>query len=171
MNRLRLKTTVGARLAAGLLGVLLLAWLIHRAGPGELLESVATLGWGLGLVIALAGVSHVVKTWAWRLILSGEEREVSFGRMLALRLGSEAVGQLGFLGQVFGETLRVTLLSATLPLTSGITSVTVDRALFIISAAAVSAGGAIAALILLPMPHRWATSAGVFAAILRQRCS
>lgn len=166
MNGLRLKTPVVARLAAGLLGVLLLAWLIHRAGPGKLLESIATLGWGLGLVIALAGVSHIVKTWAWRLTLPRENHGISFGRMLALRLGSEAVGQLGFLGQAFGETLRVSLLSATLPLAGGIASVAIDRALFIVSAAVVSAAGAIAALMLLPVPHRFAIYAVVFA----ERC-
>ena len=53
-----------SRLAAALLGVLLLVHLIRRAGPANLLEGVAAVGWGLVLVIALAGVSHVVRTWA-----------------------------------------------------------------------------------------------------------
>ena len=34
-----------------------------------LLEGIASVGWGLVLVIALAGVSHLVRTWAWRLTL------------------------------------------------------------------------------------------------------
>ena len=71
-------------------------------------------------MIALGGVSHVVKTWAWRLTLLDEKHHVSFARMLGLRLGSEAVGQFGVLGQAFGETLRVSLLSSTMPLASGI---------------------------------------------------
>ena len=70
------------RLFAGMLGVLLLTYLVWRAGPAKLLESIATIGWGLGLVIALGGVSHLVKTWAWRLTLLDEKRQVSFVRML-----------------------------------------------------------------------------------------
>jgi phosphatidylglycerophosphate synthase len=113
-------------------------------------------------VIALGGVSHLVKTWAWRLTLLDDKHQVSFARMLGLRLGSEAVGQLGFLGQVFGETLRVSLLSSSISLASGVTSVTLDRALFIVSAALVSTIGMIAVLFALPLPHALSLYAGIF---------
>ena len=43
-----------SRLAAALFGGLLLAHLIRRAGPAQLFEGVAAVGWGLLLVIALA---------------------------------------------------------------------------------------------------------------------
>ncbi len=94
------------RLLAGVFGLLLLSYLIWRAGPAKLLESVGALGWGLILVVALGGISHLVKTWAWRITLLDEKRQVSFVRMLGLRLASESVGQLGAFGQVFGESLR-----------------------------------------------------------------
>lgn len=154
------------RLVAAVLGLVLLVWLVHQAGLARLARSIETLGWGLALIIAVAGVSQLIKTWAWWLTLSGDTHHVSFGRMFALRLGSEAAGQLGFLGQVFGETLRVSLLSSTLPVASGIASVTLDRALFIITAALVSATGAIAALLLLPLSHRLSVYACVFVTVL-----
>jgi len=146
--------------------VLLLTFLIRRAGPTKLLESIAALGWGLGLVIALGGVSHVLKTWAWRLTLLDEKHHVSFVKMLGLRLGSEAVGQFGALGQVFGETLRVSLLSSTLPLANGIASVTLDRAFFVLTAAMVSAAGLGAAVTLWPLPHHLAIYAWLFVSVL-----
>jgi phosphatidylglycerophosphate synthase len=157
------KTRLPLRLLAGIFGVLLLAYLIRRAGPAKLLESVAALGWGLSLVVALGGVSHLVKTWAWRLTLLNEKLHVSFVRMLGLRLASESVGQLGFLGQVFGESLRVSLLSSTMPIASGVASVTLDRALFILSAAMVTVAGLIAVLVVLPLPHALSLYAGMFA--------
>jgi uncharacterized protein (TIRG00374 family) len=150
------------RLLAGTFGVLLLAYLVHRAGPAKLLESMAALGWGLGLVIAWGGVSHVVKTWAWRLTLLEDKHRISFRRMLGLRLSSEAVGQLGGLGQLFGEGLRVSLLGPAMPLATGITSVMLDRALFVLSAAVVSIFGLLAVLIVLPLPHAMALYAGLF---------
>jgi uncharacterized protein (TIRG00374 family) len=160
------KARLPLRLLAGTFGVSLFAYLVHRAGPAKLLESMATLGWGLALVMAWGGVAHVVKTWAWRLTLLGEKRRVSFARMFGLRLASEAVGQLGGLGQVFGEGLRVSMLGPAMPLASGISSVTIDRAFFIISAAVVSITGLLAVLIVLPLPHALALYASLFVSIL-----
>ena len=166
MSRILAKMRVPLRLLAGMLGVFLLTYLVLRAGPAKLLESITTIGSGLGWVIALGGVSHLVKTWAWRLTLLDEKRQVSMARMLGLRLGSEAVGQLGALGQMFGENLRVLLLSSKIPLASGIASVTLDRALFVISAALVSTVGLVAVLVVWRMPHTLSLYAGLFASIL-----
>jgi uncharacterized protein (TIRG00374 family) len=166
VSRILAKMRLPLRLFAGMLGVLLLTYLVWRAGPAKLLESIATIGWGLGLVIALGGVSHLVKTWAWRLTLLDEKRQVSFVRMFGLRLGSEAVGQFGALGQMFGENLRVALLSSTIPLATGIASVTLDRAFFVLSAAVVSTVGLIAVLVVWQLPHILSLYACVFASIL-----
>src|SRR4030081_3466648 len=147
-------------------GILLLTYLVRRAGPAKLVENMATLGWGLTLVIALGGVSHVAKTCAWRLTLLDEKHQVSFVRMLGLRLASDGVGQLGSVAQLFGETLRVTLLSPTMPLASGIASVTLDRGFFVLSAAVASIGGLVAVLVVLPLSHALSLYAGLFVVTL-----
>ena len=162
----RIVTGARLRVLAGLFGALLLADLVRRTGPSALLESVATLGWGLMLVLALGGVSHLVKTWAWRITLLDEKHHVSFGRMFGLRLASEAVGQLGVLGQVSGEALRASLTSSTMPLASGIASVALDRGLFVLTAALVSAIGLIAMLAVLPLPANLSRYAGLSAFLL-----
>jgi phosphatidylglycerophosphate synthase len=161
-----LKLRLPLRLVAGGLGVLLFAYLVHRAGPAMVLASMRALGWGLALVMAWGGVAHVVKALAWRLTLLDEKRHVSFGRLLGLRLASEAVGQVGGLGQLFGEGLRVSLLGPAMPLDRGIASVTLDRVFFVVSAAAVSTAGLLAVLIVLPLPHTLALYASLFAIIL-----
>src|SRR5713101_434412 len=166
MSRTMAKARLPLRLLAGTSGVFLFAYLVHRAGPVRLLESIATMGWGLALVMVWGGVAHVVKTWAWRLTLLDEKGQVSFARMLGLRLASEALGQLGGLGQLFGEGLRVSMLGSAIPLTSGIASVTIDRAFFVLSAAVVSIVGLLAVLIVLPLPHALVVYAGLFASIL-----
>ena len=122
------------RIVAAVSGAALLAYLIWRVGPADLVENISRLGWGLALIIALGGVAHLVKTWAWRLTLAGCRGGVSFARMFQLRLASEAVGQVGALGQIFGEGLRVSALGPQIPIESRISSVTLDRAMFIASA-------------------------------------
>ena len=146
-------------------GVLLLVLLVRRVGIANLRQSIAAVGWRLVLVVALGGVGHVVKTWAWRLTLLDDKREVSFARTLGLRLASEAVGQLGFLGQMCGENLRVWFLSSTIPLASGIASVTLDRVFFILSGVVVSAAGLVGVIIVCPLSHVLSLYAGLFVSI------
>ena len=102
-------------------GVLLLAYLVRRAGPAKLLRKHFYSGMGTepgdcsGRSFAPGEDLGMAPD-----ILLDEKHHVSFARMLGLRLASEAVGQLGGLGQLFGETLRVSLLGSTMPLASGI---------------------------------------------------
>jgi phosphatidylglycerophosphate synthase len=155
VSRTRLaKARLPLRMLGASLGLLLFIYLIHRAGPTKLLASIASLGWGLALVIAWGGVAHILKTWAWRFTLLDGKHQVSFARMLGLRLSSEAVGQFGGLAQLFGEGMRVSLLGPAIPLSQGIASVTIDRAFFVVSAAVVSFLGIASVLIALPLPHK-----------------
>ena len=153
------------RLAVALIGLLLLAHLVRRAGPARLLEGIASVGWGLALVIALAGLAHAVRTCAWRLTIDTSHRP-SFLRMFAMRLVSEAAGQVGVFGQVFGDTWRIARLGAELPLASRITSVALDRALYTLSSTIVTIAGVTSVAFLLPLPGKWALYAKIFASIL-----
>jgi phosphatidylglycerophosphate synthase len=154
------------RVLGAILGILLFVYLIHRTSAAKLLASIVALGWGLVLVIAWGGVAHILKTWAWRFTLLDGKHQVSFARMLGLRLSSEAVGQFGGLAQLFGEGLRVSLLGPSIPLKHSIASVTIDRALFVVSAAVVTLLGLSAVLIVLPLPHTLIIYAIVFAGLL-----
>ena len=151
---------------AALLGVALLVYLVERAGPGRLLENARTIGWGIVLVIALAGLVHVIKTWAWRLTLPGQAHKVSFSRTLGLRLASEAIGQFGLIGQMFGDGLRVSLLGSGVPVASGISSVTLDRGLFIATGALVTIAGLLAATVVVSLSGVLRLYAWVFVIVL-----
>jgi len=152
-----------------LLGLALLVYLVVHTGPKLLLQQAKLMGWGLGFVIALGGISHLVKTCAWRLALPGEARRISFAKMFGLRLVSEAIGQLGFAGIVAGEAARATLLGSEVPLESRIVSVTVDRGLFIASGAIVAICGITLGLYMLPFPtplRAYATLAAILLSIV-----
>lgn len=151
MSRSALRAETMLRILVAILGIASLACMIAWAGPGRLLQSARAIGWGMVLVIALAGISHVVKTCAWRLALLDEARKVSFPRSLALRLVSEAFGQFGFAGLVFGESTRVALLGPGTSIEGGISSVALDRGLFLATGAVVTIAGLFAAATTLAM--------------------
>src|SRR5262249_44537087 len=112
--------------------------------------------------IPLAGLALVVRTWAWRHTLVEPGRRPSFGRMFALRLVSEAAGQIGVFGQVFGDAWRIAPLGAELPVSDRIASVALDRTLSSLSSAMVTFAAVTSIAFLSPLPGKWALYAKIF---------
>src|SRR5712692_4040014 len=134
MLRIPSKAQLPVRLIAIAMSAGFFLYLIWRSGPSKLWKSLSELGWGIILVIALAGVSHLARTWGWRLTLGDDQHKISFSRLVGLRLGAEAAGQLGILGQTLGDSVRVSRMSAEIPVASGLASVTFDRGLYVVTA-------------------------------------
>jgi Lysylphosphatidylglycerol synthase TM region len=143
------------RFGAVLFGVALLAYLVRRTGLHILVQQTKAVGWGMALIIALGGISHLIKTWSWRLTFLCDLRQLSFGRAFVLRLVSEGMGKLGLVGQVLGETTRVFLLGSSVPIANSVSSVTLDRGLYSLTAGIVSVAGLISALLVLSLSESW----------------
>jgi uncharacterized protein (TIRG00374 family) len=155
-----------ARASVPFLGFAFLIALIRGIGPSRVVDQVRMVGWGLVLIVALGGISHLTRTLAWRLTFPCDVRDVSFTRMFGLRLVSEAIGSCGLPGQVVGETARVYLLGSGLSLADTISAVTLDRGLYIVTAALVSVTGIVAALFLLSLSGTWRVCALLLASAL-----
>jgi hypothetical protein len=153
------------RLSVALLGVALLVSLIRGIGLSTVVSQVKTVGWGLGLIIALGGISHLTKTLAWRLTFLCDIRNVSFAGTFGLRPVSEAIGSFVFLVKYSGDRASVFAGSA-LPVANSVSSVTLDRGLYILTSALVSVTGIVAALVLLSLSGTWRLYAFLFASVL-----
>jgi phosphatidylglycerophosphate synthase len=140
----------------------LFAYLVWRAGPSTLWHNLVKLSWGFAAVIALAGVSHLVKTWAWQLTLGEDRHKVSFARLVGLRLGAEAAGQFGILGQTIGDSIRVSQLNPAIPVTNGLASVTLDRGMYAVTGVVTTIAGILATLPFLSLSSTLRWYAGLF---------
>ena len=154
------------RILALLLGTILLAYLVVHVGADKLVENAKTIGWGILLVLGLAGIAHVIKTWAWRLTAPGELNKVSFARTLGLRLASEALGQFGVAGQVLGDGTRASLLGSEVQTSSAISSVALDRGLFMLIGLIVMLVGLVTLIFVPTAPRGLRICAGVTAVVL-----
>jgi hypothetical protein len=148
------------------LGIGLLAYLMLRTGPQTIWRQVHAVGVGVALIIVLAGVSHVLKTWAWRLTFTCDIDGISWPRSLGMRLISEAIAQIGLAGKILGEGVRVSLLGSAAPVANGISSGAIDSGLYILAGAIVTVSGIMTALLLAPGTGKWRFWAFVFAAIV-----
>jgi len=136
-----------------LLGIALLGYLLTTVKFSALASNAKAIGWGMLVVVALGGFSHIVKTWAWRLTMQGEAHNVSFGRTLGLRLISEAIGQFGVIGMLGGEATRVSFLGSGVSIAGAISSVTLDRTLFIVAGAVVTIAGIVGLVFAVSLSH------------------
>lgn len=160
------RTKRSMRVLALLLGITLLAYLVVHVGTGKLVENAKTIGWGILLVLGLAGIAHVIKTWAWRLTAPGELSKVSFARTLGLRLASEALGQFGVAGQFLGDGTRASLLGSEVQTSTAISSVALDRGLFMLSGLIVMLVGLVTLIFVPTAPRGLRICAGVTASVL-----
>jgi uncharacterized protein (TIRG00374 family) len=166
MLRIPLAARLPLRILAGFLGAVLFGYLIWRSSPDRLWENAVKLGWGFIWVLAAGGISHVFKTWAWRLTLDDHKDKVSFPRLLGLRLGAEAAGQLGIVGQTFGDSVRLARLSPDIPKANGLASVTLDRGLYTVTGILVLIAGVVGALPMFWQSHTVCLFASLFVVIL-----
>jgi phosphatidylglycerophosphate synthase len=157
---------IALRILTVVFGVGLLIYLVRRVGSDNLLANVVTLGWGLALIIALGGVSHLVRAWAWRMTLTGWRGKIFLLRMLQVRIASEAAGQVGILGHLFGDGLRISAFDEAIPIDNRISSVILDRALFIAAGTIMSGVGILAALFVLSLTQALQLYAAIFAVTL-----
>jgi phosphatidylglycerophosphate synthase len=149
MSKMLSRARPALRLLAVLGSVTLLCYLVWHAGPAALWQDLIRLGWGFTAIITLAGISHFVRTWAWQLTLGKERHKISFPNLVGLRLGAEAAGQFGIVGQTLGDSIRVSRLSRLIRMTCCLASVTLDRGLYLVTGMIVTIGGLVAAMPLL----------------------
>jgi phosphatidylglycerophosphate synthase len=148
------------------MGIALLVSLIMRTGAGTVIEHAKAVGWGMVLILALGGISHLLRTYAWRLSFRSDIRSLSLARTFGLRLISEAIGNFGLAGQVVGDSMRISLLGPAIPIADRISSVAFDRGIYIVSAALLSVSAMLACVSVLPLPGAWRLYALLFAAAM-----
>ena len=148
------------------MGITLLICLIARTGAGTVIEHAKAVGWGMVLIVALGGISHLLRTCAWRLSFRSDLRGISLARLFALRLISEATGNFGLAGQVVGDSMRISLLGPAIPIADRISSVAFDRGIYIVSAALLSVSAMLTCVSLLPLPGAWRLYALLFASAM-----
>jgi phosphatidylglycerophosphate synthase len=166
VSKLQFHLKASFRFFAAVLGVGLLAHLMLRTGPQTIWQQVHAVGVGVALIIVLGGISHVLKTWAWRLTFTCDIGALSWPRSFGMRLISEAIAQIGVAGKVLGEGVRVSLLGSAAPVANGISSGALDSGLHILTGAMITVSGIMTALLVAPATGKWRFWAILFAGIL-----
>jgi hypothetical protein len=109
-------------------GAVALGYLVQRAGAGSVAEYFDNLGVGIIVPVALVGVQHCLRAFAWSFAIRAMDLPARYLDLLRTRLSAEAVGYLSFTGAIGSQTGKVLLLRKGIPARSGAATVAVDAA-------------------------------------------
>ena len=165
MSESRSESRNGFRWFAVSLGIALLAYLVLRTGPAALWHEVRSVGYGITIILVLGGLSHLVKVWAWRRTFTCDISHLSLPRSFAMRLASEAIGQLGIAGKVVGEGVRVSLLGSAVPAANAVSAAALDSVLYILTSVVVAIVAILTSLLVAPLPGKLRIYALLFSAV------
>ncbi len=159
-----------AAIIFAVLGVLLFAYFVWRAGPADVWANISKIGAGFVLIVALAGLRFVVRAWAWTLCFE-EPHRLRFRDAFSAYLIGDTAGNVVPLGIVVSEPTKAALVRDRVPLVAGLSAIAVENLFYMLSVALFIFSGAAALLLSFPLPKGLRLSSigivcGAFVAVL-----
>ena len=158
------------RYGALAVGVILFAAALYYINISIAVGTIRKLGVALPLAIAVSGLWHLARTWAWAWCFP-QPREVSFLRLFRVRLAAEAFSYLTLRG-IAGEPLKIVLLNDRVRTRDATAAVALERLAYMIVTTIIVGIGSLVALTFLPLTRAWfrvfrlfAVGAGIVAVI------
>ena len=152
---------------AALGGAALFAYAVERVGVAEIVEAIQRVGWGLVLILALAGIRFLIRAECWRWCLpptveSGVSRiAFPFRRAFAAFLAGDAVGNITPLGLFASEPTKVLLTRHHLATRESVASLAVENLVYAASVIAMIALGAAVLAASVQFAVQWDVVLGV----------
>jgi hypothetical protein len=150
-----------------ILGILLFAYFVKKAGLGEIWTDIKQLGAGFLLVLLVSAARPVVRSLAWTRAFTGEHR-LRFRDALGAYLIGDAVGTLVPLGIFVSEPTKAALVRKRVPLVASLSALAIENIFYSLSVALFIFAGTAALLFSfdLPKPLRIASIAALVVTLM-----
>jgi len=136
----------------GLLGLLLFAYFVSRAGVGEIISNIQRLGAGFLLILAISSVRYIVRALAW---IRCVERpyHLPFRDAFAARVMGDALGNIiPFVSFAVSEPSKAVFVKDRLPLMVGLSALAIENIFYALSVALFIFSGTATLLLTFPLP-------------------
>ena len=136
----------------GLLGLLLFAYFVRRAGLGEIASGIQRLGFGFILILAISSVRYVVRALAWVRCVEAPHR-LPFRDAVAARLMGDALGNvIPFASVAVSEPSKAVFVKDRVPLLVGLSALAVENIFYALSVALFIFAGTATLLLSFALP-------------------
>ena len=143
----------------GLLGLLLFAYFVSRAGVGEIFSRIQRLGAGFLLILAVSSIRYIVRSLAWTRCIEAPHR-LPFRDAFAARLMGDALGNIiPFISVAVSEPSKAVFVKDRVPLMVGLSGLAIENLFYGLSVALFIFSGTATLLLTfsLPKPLRYAS--------------
>ncbi len=119
----------------GLLGLLLFAYFVSRAGVGEIIAGIQRLGAGFLLILAVSSIRYIVRAIAWTRCVE-PPHQLRFRDAFAARLMGDALGNIvPFLSAAVSEPSKAVFVKDRVPLIVGLSGLAIENIFYALSVA------------------------------------
>lgn len=119
----------------GVIGLLLFAYFVRKAGPGEIVSGIRRLGFGLLLILAISSVRHIVRSLAWIKCVESPYN-LRFRDAFAARLMGDALGNIIPLASVaVSEPSKAVFVKDRIPLMVSLSALAIENIFYSLSVA------------------------------------
>jgi len=152
----------------GLLGLLLFAYFVSKAGVGEITAGIQRLGAGFLLILAVSSIRYTVRALAWTRCIE-QPYQLRFRDAFAARLMGDALGNIvPFLSVAVSEPSKAVFVKDRVPLIVGLSGLAIENIFYALSVALFIFTGTATLLLTfsLPKPLRYASIAALVVTLL-----
>src|SRR6201991_4563274 len=143
----------------GLLGLLLFAYFVRRAGVGEIFSNIQRLGVGFLLILAISSTPYIVRALAWTRCVERPHR-LPFRDAVQARLMGDALGNIiPFASVAVSEPSKAVFVKDRVPILVGLSALAIENIFYALSVALFICAGTATLLLsfTLPKPLRYAS--------------
>ncbi len=149
-----------------LIGIAAFTYLVWELGWESTVDSLLKMRWWWLGIFVLACTWQMCHTLAWSQILKALGHRPSAWFLFRLKFISEAINMVAPSANIGGDMVRAYLIGKEVPLTTGISSVLIDKTIDNFSRMFFNMVGLLVTAILLPVPQEWIKlAAGLFAVV------
>lgn len=152
----------------GLLGLLLFAYFVHRAGLAEIFTNIQRLGAGFLLIIAISSIRYVVRALAWSRCVEAPHR-LPFRDAFAARIMGDALGTIiPFVSFAVSEPSKAVFVKNRVPLLVGLSALAIENIIYALSVALFIFAGTATLLLSFPLTKglRYASIGALIATLI-----
>jgi len=136
----------------GLLGILLFAYFVSRAGVGDIAARIQRLGAGFILILAVSSLRYVVRALAWTRCIEPPYK-LRFRDAFAARLMGDALGNIvPFLSVAVSEPSKAVFVKDRVPVMVGLAGLAIENIFYALSVALFVFAGTATLLLVFPLP-------------------
>ena len=136
----------------GLLGLLLFAYFVSRAGAGEIVSRIQRLGAGFLLILAVSSLRYIVRALAWTRCIERPYR-LPFRDAFAARLMGDALGNIiPFVSVAVSEPSKAVFVKHRVPLVVGLSGLAIENIFYALSVALFIFSGTATLLLSFSLP-------------------